>query len=371
MIKRVILVIVGFVVVVAVLAVIKVKQIQAAIAMGASMAPPPPAVSTTVAEQDLWPRHLFAVGTLEAVQGVTVTAQLDGQVTDIEFQSGTTIEGGSLLAKQETSTDAAQLRSAEARARLAELQLQRNRDLRESNSISQSDLDAAEAEAASALAEVEAVKAAMEMKRIRAPFSGRLGIRQVNVGDYLRAGDPVVALESLDPIYVNFSLPQQDLSQVRLGQEVRVEVDTFPGETFTGRITAVNPRIDPRTRALQVQAELPNPDSLLLPGMFVRANVALPNPDQLVTLPITAVAFTTFGDSVYVVEKTEDGNAVAKQVAVRTAGRRGNQVAIAEGVQPGMEIVTSGQMKLRNNSPIRINNSIELPSGATAQVEER
>jgi membrane fusion protein (multidrug efflux system) len=158
---------------------------------------------------------------------------------------------------------------------------------------------------------------------------------------------------------------------VRLGQEVRVEVDTFPGETFTGRITAVNPRIDPRTRALQVQAELPNPDSLLLPGMFVRANVALPNPDQLVTLPITAVAFTTFGDSVYVVEKTEDGNAVAKQVAVRTAGRRGNQVAIAEGVQPGMEIVTSGQMKLRNNSPIRINNSIELPSGATAQVEER
>lgn len=370
MIKRVIAVIIVFAVIAGALGYVKAEQIQEAKAMGAASAPPPPAVSTTVAGEDVWPRTLFAVGTVESVQGVQVAAQLDGPVTEIAFKSGTTVKQGDVLARQDTSTDVATLRSAQARAQLALLQLRRNEDLRASNSISQADLDAAKAESASAQADVEALQATINKKTIRAPFSGKLGIRAVNLGDYLRAGDPIVPLESLDPIFVNFSLPQQELAEVAVGQTVRVQVDTFPGEEFEGKLSAINSRVDTQTRALQIQAELPNPDGRLLPGMFVRAHVELPNPDHYVTLPITAVTYTTFGDSVYLVEQGENGPQV-RQVNVRTAGKRGNQVAIASGVPAGAEVVTSGQMKLRNNSPVRINNEIAVPSEANPSVVER
>ena len=370
MIKRVLFVLLGWAIVAGALAFVKVQQIQAAIEAGASMAPPPPSVATAIAMEEEWPRSLFAVGTVDAVQGVMLAAQLDGPVTEIHFRSGSQVEAGQVLATQDTSTDAAQLRSAQARARLAELQLQRNRDLRGSNSISQADLDAAEAEAASAAADVEALRATMAKKTIVAPFAGKLGIRQINLGQYLRAGDPIAALESLDPVYVNFSMPQQELAELRAGQAVALEVDTFPGEHFRGTISAISPRIDPQTRSLLLQAELPNPDGRLVPGMFARVNVELPDPKNYVTLPVTAVSTATYGSFVYVVEK-DGGRDVVRQVPVRTAGRRGNQVAISQGIEPGTQVVVAGQMKLRDKSPVRINNDIEIPGDANPQVAER
>lgn len=329
--------------------------------------PPPQSVSTTIARTSPWRRELHAVGSLSAVQGVVVCSQLDGAVARIAFESGQRVRAGDLLVQQDISTETAQLRGLAAQADLAAVTLRRARELRASNTNSQADLDAAEAQWRAAVADADNERAVIAKKRIRAPFSGLLGIRLVNLGQFLPAGGSIVSLQSLDPIYVEFTLPQQDVGSLRAGQAVRMAVDAYPGVNYAGTVNALESRVDDATRNIRVQATIPNPDGRLLPGMFATVEVIEPDERSFVTLPETAVVYNPYGDAVYVIERTRTDageTLVARQHFVTLGGTRGDEVAVLKGVNPGDEVVTAGQLKLRNGSPVRINNSIALPVSA-------
>ncbi len=336
----------------------KFLQIRKAQAAAAARKPAPAVVTTAPAVQEKWATTLHAVGTLESFRGVTLRSEIEGRIVRVAFESGARVQAGDVLVELDTATESAQLRSSEATARLAELNLQRARELRQTNANTQADLDTAEATSAQAAAAVDNIRATLAKKQIVAPFAGRLGLRQVNVGQFLNKADVIVTLEATDPIYADFSLPQQDVTHVRTGLPVKVGVDAFPDREFAGTIEAIDPRVNTVTRNLRVRATLANADGALRPGMFIRVDVVLPDARDVIVLPATAIVYSPYGDSVYVVGQNEAGVAVAQQRWVKVGPKRGDQVALLSGVQPGDEVVTAGQGKLRPGTPVKVNNTV-------------
>jgi membrane fusion protein (multidrug efflux system) len=347
---------------VAALGFVKFKQIETAIAQGAAFQPPPEAVTTIVASQEQWPATLSAIGTVAAVHGVTVSADLPGTVDRIAFDSGQAVRQGDVLAVLDTRQEQAQLAAAEAQRQLATENFDRMEELLKERVISRAEFDRATADHRQTEARVGEIGAAIERKTIRAPFSGILGIRQVNLGQYLSAGDPLVTLQSLNPIRVNFGVPQQAVGQVRVGRTVRITTDDLAGGAFTGQVTAIDSLVDEATRNIQVQVTLANPGSTLRPGMFVQTEVVLGASSAVVALPASSISYASFGDSVFIVTdlKGEDGQTYrgVRQQFVKLGGARGDQVAITSGVKPGDEVVTSGVFKLRNGAAVQINNKV-------------
>lgn len=369
--KRMVLMLVVVVVFVAAIGYIKFAQVREAMAQGASFQPPPESVTTIVARQETWPATISAIGTVTAVQGVVVSADLPGIVERIAFESGRTVGKGDVLVRLDTSQEEAQLAVAESQRDLARLNLERMKSLRESGVISQSDYDRAAAEATQGEARVGEIRATIARKTIRAPFSGVLGIRQVNLGQYLAGGDPIVPLQSLRPVYVNFSVPQRDLSQLRAGAVVRLATEGMGDHQ--GTITAINSIVDPATRNVEVQATFANPNGRLHPGMFVETRVLLDAGNPVVSLPASAISYAPFGDSVFIVEemKGPDGKPYrgARQQFVKLGGTRGDQVAVVSGLKPGEEVVTAGVFKLRNGAAVSVNNEIQ-PTNDPAPTPE-
>ncbi|MBI1950440.1 MAG: efflux RND transporter periplasmic adaptor subunit [Acidobacteria bacterium] len=371
--KRMILTVLAIATFLAAIGFVKFRQVQAAIAQSSSFQPPPEAVTTTVTRQEAWRPSLDAIGTVAAVHGVTVSADLPGIVESIAFDSGDRVRAGDLLVHLDTRQEEAQLAAAEARRDLARLSLDRMQGLREKGISSQAECDTAVAESAQAEASVREMRATIERKTIRAPFSGVLGIRAVNLGQYLTSGQPVVPLQSLDPIYVNFAVPQQNLREVRVGALVRLAGDA-PGENgATGRITAIDSVANEQTRNVQIQATFDNPNLGLRPGMYVKPGVILEEGDPVIPIPASAVRYAPYGDSVFVVEdlKGPDGRTYrgVRQQFVKLGAGRGDQIAVLSGIEPGEEIVTSGAFKLRNGAAVQVNNAI-LPGNDPAPRPE-
>jgi len=358
--KRILFAVLGLVIVIAALAAVKTMQIRAMIDQGKKNVPPPETVTTAVADAESWEMSLTAVGSLTAVQGVTVAAELPGKVVEIAFEPGAKVKHGDLVIRQDTSVEEAQFPGAEARVKLTQSILARNVEMLKEKIISQADYDAAVAGHQQAMAQAGALRATIARKSIRAPFGGRLGIRQVNLGQFLREGEPIVTLQSLDPIYVNFTLPQQELSRLRAGLPVRVTCDAVPGVTIAGRITAVNPLVDAETRNIRVQATVANPAEKLLPGMFVNASVALPVRNIVVSIPATAVLYAPYGDSVFVVadDKEGKGGKALRQQFVRLGEKRGDFVAVSSGLKQGESVVSTGVFKLRNGQAAVVDNRL-------------
>ncbi len=366
MVRRFLGVLGAVVLVLGAIAAIKYHALQKASQARAAARPPPVTVAATTAADSIWRRQFHAVGTLEAVQGVMISNELAGTVAEIAFKSGAHVKKGDLLVQLDISTDEALLRGLEAQATLARLTLERARELRAAQSNAQADVDTAEAQYQQALANADNERAIIAKKTIRAPFGGALGIRQINLGQYLAAGTPIVTLQALDAIHANFSVPEQDATQLRTGQEVRLTAEAFPGVNFTGVINALNAKVDETTHNLLVQALVPNPDERLTPGLFVRADVLLPGEDRFVTLPETAIVYNSYGNAVYVIDRAADPpgdpGLVAHERFVQLGETRGDEVAVVKGVKAGEQIVTAGQLKLRNGSPVQINNTVQPSS---------
>lgn len=347
------------------LALVKISQIKKMIAAGeaAAASMPPTTVTATGVREESWNNSLSATGSLLAVQGVTVGAEVPGKVVEIAFEAGAAVKAGDLLVQLDTTTEAAQLRAAEASSALAKANLERARELRQNNTNSLAELDAADAQAKQAEAQVEAIRAIIAKKTIRAPFDGRLGLRLVNLGQILREGDPISTLQTLDPIYVNFSLPQQRLSQIAAGAVVHATSDAAPGESFEGKITAISPEVDMATRNIRVQATIANRDEMLRPGMFANVEIMLPTNTEALAIPVTAVLYAPYGDSVFVVDEKKDEQSgkvqqVLRQQFVRIGGVRGDFVNIVDGLKPGEQVVTAGVFKLRSGMPVVIDNTL-------------
>src|SRR5215831_13774642 len=301
MVKRMIVMLVVTLGIVAALGFVKVKQIQNMIAQGAAYQPPPEAVTTIVAAREEWPSTLTAIGTVAAVRGVTVSADLPGVVDRIAFESGLAVREGDVLAIQDTRQERAQLAAAEAQRDLARVNFERIQGLLDERVVSRAEFDKATADERQAKARVGEINAAIDRKTIRAPFSGVLGIRRVNLGQYLSGGDALVTLQSLNPIYVNFGVPQQSIAQLRTGRTVRVTAEDLGGAELTGPITAIDSVVDPSTRNVQAQATLANPQGRLRPGMFVQTGVTIGVTSAVVSLPASSIKYAPYGDSVFVV----------------------------------------------------------------------
>ncbi|MDM7917485.1 MAG: efflux RND transporter periplasmic adaptor subunit [Candidatus Eisenbacteria bacterium] len=370
--KRMILMLVAVAFFLGAIGFVKYKQIQTAIAQGMAWQPPPEAVTTIMANQEVWPSTLGSIGSVEAVHGVTVSADMPGIVEKIHFQSGASVKAGDLLVSLDTRQERAQLAAAQAQRELVDQNFARFRELREKGVTSQAEFDRADAERKQAEARVGEIQAMIDRKTIRAPFSGTLGIRQVDVGQYVSGGDAIVPLQSLDPIYVNFAVPQQDVGQLHLGGEVEVSSEGIES-AMKGTISAINSIIDEATRNVKVQAILQNPAGVLRPGMFVEVQVTLGPGSTLVTLPASAVSYAPYGNSVFIVEdvKSPEGRTYrgVRQQFVKLGGSRGDQVAVLSGVNPGEEVVTSGAFKLRNGAAVLVNNNVQ-PSNSPAPRPE-
>jgi len=330
----------------------------------AQFANPPQTVSTTVAAEQEWQPELKAIGTLRAMRGADLSPQVGGTVSAIHFDSGADVKAGDLLIELSSADDLAKLNSLKAQAELARITYERDQRQLQAQAVSKQVVDTDEQNYRSFQAQVAQQQATLDYKMIRAPFAGRLGIRQVDVGQYLAPGTVVVTLQSLDPIFVDFTLPQQDLSQISVGQKVNVRVDTYPGKDFAGTIAAVNSKVDTATRNVQVRATIANPERRLLPGMFATVTIDVGSQRKYVTLPQTAVTYNPFGSTVFLVDhKGKDAKGqdqlVARQVFVTTGDTRGDQVAVVKGINSGDTVVTAGQIKLRNGSPLHIDNSVQ------------
>lgn len=342
---------------------VKFRQIQEAIAQNAAFQPPPEAVTTVIARQEKWPATLNAIGTIAAVQGVTVSADLPGIVERIAFESGGSVTEGDLLVQLDTRQERAQLAAVEAARDLARLNFERMHNLVNDGAITRAEYDRAAAEQKETDAKVEEILAIIARKTIRAPFSGILGIRQVNLGQYLSPGNPVVPLQSLDPIYANFGVPQQDAGQVFVGRNVRISAEDLAGMEFAGRVTAINSVVDEATRNIQIQASLANPKGILRPGMFVQTQVILSAKQAIVSLPASAISYAPYGDSVFVVTDLKDPSGRTyrgvSQQFVKLGASRGDQIAVVSGLKPGDEVVSSGVFKLRNGAAVLVNNKVQ------------
>jgi membrane fusion protein (multidrug efflux system) len=336
---------------------IQIGEIMAAIP---NLQPPPASVSTTTVRSMDWPVESTAIGTIEPVQGVMLSVESAGVVTELAFESGQTVATGDLLLKLDTRSEVAQIAAAQAAADLAKISLDRSRQLLGRKTISQAEFDAADAEYKQAVANVANLEAVIEKKRIVAPFAGRLGIRRVNLGEYLTPGAEVVSLQSTDPIYANFFLPQRDLAYLKVGLEVEIIVDAFPGNVKTGKISAIAAEVDTATRMIEVQATLPNPQGELAAGMFVNVRIARAAPRQVHAVPASSVIYASFGNSIYVVEPAEAGEGfIATQKFVRLGERRGDFIEVIEGLDLGDRVVSAGGLKLMSGAPVTINDGTE------------
>ena len=331
---------------------------------------PPQTVTTTVAGSSDWQPQIDAVGSIRAVRGVDVTTEVTGLVRSLEFRSGEEVKRGQVLVRLNAAADVATLHSLEAAADLAGTVYERDKLQFEAQAISQAQLDADLADLKNKRAQAAAQAALVEKKIIRAPFDGRLGITTVNPGQYLNTGDKVVTLQELDPVYVDFRLPQEDLAQVRPGLEVRVSLDAFPGETFTGKITAADPLVDTASRNFQAEATVPNPGRRLLPGMFVRVAVLSGTRQHYLTLPQTAITVNPYGSTVFLTVKDAKGKLSAQQTFVTTGPTRGDQIAVLKGIKEGDEVVTSGQLKLKNGTPLEVSHELQPADDAHPSPQE-
>ncbi len=358
--KRIIFAVVGLLVIIGLLAGIKILQIRAMINQGKKAVPPTENVTASPVRSETWETSLTAIGSLTAVQGVTVSTELAGKVASINFEAGRPVRKGAVLIRQDTSTEEAQLPGLIAQEKLARADLDRAARMVKGQIVSQADYDKALAVHEQALSQVKSVRTTIAKKTIRAPFEGRLGIRQVNLGQMLHDGDPVVSLQSLNPIYVNFSLPQQHMAMLRTGLAVSVTSDSLPGLSVGGRINAVNPLVDAETRNVQVQATLANHGERLRPGMFVNVTVGLPVRQAVLSIPATSVLYAPYGDSVFIVEGSKDrkGGKTLRQQFVRLGEKRGDFVAVASGLKGGETIVTTGVFKLRNGQAVTVDNKL-------------
>ncbi len=383
---RYVLVIVGLLLIVGTLGFVKFSQISSLIAMGEEMqkaGPPPESVGTAVAEAQQWEDTLSAVGNVASVKGVALSSEGAGVVTKIRFESGSTVKQGEILVELDTSVERAQLASARARRDLAKVTAERSRALVATKVISQAQMDAVEAELKTASTEYNAIQAQIERKVVRAPFSGKLGIRNVNLGQYLNPGTPITVLESQGAVFVDFTLPQQELGKLSVGMPVRLVLEGDREKQLQGEIAAVDPTIDNTSRSIKLRASVPNDTEKLRPGMFVNVSVILPAKKQLVIVPTTSVVHASYGDSVFIVEdkkpgspgmaKTPDGKLVkiARQQFVRAGEARGDFVAILEGVKAGQEVVSAGAFKLRNGVPIVVNNAVKPEPKLNPRPENR
>jgi membrane fusion protein, multidrug efflux system len=336
----------------------------------AAAASPPQTVSTATAGVQEWQPEIEAVGSLRAVNGADLAFEVSGIVKDIQFNSGDDVAAGKVLLALRSDDDVGKLRALEATAELSEVNYHRDQEQFKIKAVSQATLDADAANLKNARAQVTEQQAIVEKKTLRAPFAGHLGVRAVDIGQFVSAGTAIVTLQALDPIYVDFYLPQQKLNQVKLGLSVTAKIDTYPDRTFAGTISAINPKVDASTRNVQVRATLTNADHALLPGMYATVDIAAGQSQRYVTLPQTAVTYNPYGETVFIVEESgKDANGapqlVARQSFVTAGPTRGDQVAILTGVTDGQTIVTAGQLKLRNGSTVLVDNTIKPTADAS------
>jgi membrane fusion protein, multidrug efflux system len=371
--KRIVLTLAVTALLVAGLGFVKFRQIQTAIGQAAAFQPPPEAVTTVIAAEEHWAATLSAIGTVAAVQGVEISADLPGTVDVVAFDSGQSVREGDVLAKLDTRQELAQLAAAEAQRELARVSFERMQGLLDEQVVSRAEFDRATADLRQGEARVGEIRSAIDRKTIRAPFSGLLGIRHVNRGQYLSAGDVLVTLQSLNPIYVNFGVPQQAMTELHLGRDVRISSADGKGTGFTGHITAVDSIVDPATRNIQAQATLPNPGALLRPGMFVQSEVTLGGSSNIIPLPASSISYAPYGDSVFVVTDLKDPSGKSyrgvRQQFVKVGTGRGDQIGIVSGLKAGDEVVTSGVFKLRNGVAVLVNNKI-LPANSSTPKPE-
>jgi membrane fusion protein (multidrug efflux system) len=361
--KKILFTILGVLVMIGILGGIKGLQINRMIATGSQSAPPPETVTTAVVRSESWESLMTSVGSLEAVQGVMLTAELSGKVVRIAFEPGTKVKAGDLLLQQDVSSEEAQLRAAEATVALTKLELERSRKLLMKNAVAQAKYDSDDAQYKQAVAQIDGIRATIRKKTIRAPFAGSLGIRLVNLGQILNEGEPIVSLQTIDPIFVNFSLPQQQLAQVKQGLKVRVTADALPGQTIEGEITAISPEVDVATRNIRIQATVANSQERLRPGMFVNVAVVLPSRKEVLVIPTTAVLYAPYGDTVFVVHEKETKKGVqpaevVQQKIVQLGEKRGDYVALVSGLNKGETVVSTGVFKLRNDQAVVVDNAL-------------
>jgi membrane fusion protein (multidrug efflux system) len=340
-----------------------IKAMQIGKMMASPMVIPPTTVSSAVVKEEDWAPRLSAIGSISAVQGAVVSTELAGVVSQIDFQNGGVAKKGDVLMKLDSSSEEAQLHTAEADLELARANLQRTRDLAARKVVSKQELDSAESAFKQKEGTVDNMRAMITKKQVQAPFDGVLGIRQVNVGQMIKAGDQVVQLTALDPVYVDFALPQQNVPKLTTGLQTEVQTDSLPGREFQGKITAINAMVDNVTRNVGVQATLANPDHALRPGMFVKVDVILPETSKTLVIPGSAVSYAPYGNSVFVIEKKKDPKTgkegqVIRQQFVRVGEARGDFVSITEGLKAGETVVATGVFKLRNGMPVVINNDL-------------
>jgi membrane fusion protein (multidrug efflux system) len=354
---------------------VKYRQVESAIAAGASFQMPATSVTTVVAKKETWPSTLSVIGTAAAVQGVTVSADLPGTVDKIHFESGQAVHEGDILVELDIRQERAQLANIEAQRDLAHVQYGRSEELSKAGVISKSEYDNAASQQKATEAQVNEVKAAIARKTIHAPFTGVLGIRQISLGQYLAAGQSIVSLQSINPIYVNFGVPQQDTPKMKIGRSVRVTTADLPGVKFNGRITALDSVINEQTRNIQIQGTLENPGGKLRPGMFLEVELPLGESRDVIPLPASAINYAPSGDSVFVVgdmkdEKTGKTYKGVRQQIVKIDGSKGDQVAIISGLNPGDEVVSAGAFRLRNAAPVEVNNSVQPSNNPKPNPEE-
>jgi len=373
--KRMIIMLVLMAALVGGLGFLKYRQVESAIAAGASFQMPATSVTTVITKRETWPATLSVIGTAAAIQGVTVSADLPGTVDKIHFESGQWVNDGDILVELDTRQEKAQLANMEAQRDLARVQYGRSEQLSKAGVISKSEYDNAAAQQKATEAQVNDVKAAIARKTIHAPFSGVLGIRQISLGQYLAAGQAIVSLQSVNPIYVNFGVPQQDTQKMKIGRGLHVTSTDLPGEAFSGKITALDSVINEQTRNIQIQATLQNQGGKLRPGMYVQVELPLGQPRDVIPLPASAINYAPYGDSVYVVtdikdEKTGKTYRGVRQQIVKIEGSRGDQVAITSGLNNGDEVVSAGVFRLRNASPVEINNTVQPSNSPKPNPEE-
>ncbi|MEY2414473.1 MAG: rane fusion protein multidrug efflux system [Acidobacteriaceae bacterium] len=372
--KRMILMLVVALLVVGGLGFVKFKQVQAAIAQGSSFQPPPTAVTTVVAKQEKWSSTVNVIGTAAAVQGVTVSADLPGTVARIAFQSGKFVKQGDVLVELDTRQERAQLAAAEAQSELAKFNFDRTQELVKQGVTARQESDNVTAQKKATEANVGEIRATIARKTILAPFSGVLGIRQINLGQYLSAGEAIVSLQSLSPIYVNFGVPQQTAIEARMGRKLKVTSNDAAHITSVGQVTAIDSTVNEGTRNIQVQATLPNPGGKLRPGMFVEVEMGTGADIHVIALPTSAINYAPYGDSVYVVADMKDKAGKTyrgvRQQLVKLGGSRGDQVAVISGLNPGEEVVSSGVFKLRNGASVVVNNKVQPGNSPAPKPED-
>jgi len=362
MFKKIFLTAMGILLLAGVIVGIKALQIRALIDAGKNAPKPIETISTTVVETDKWVRSVESVGSLRAVQGADLSTETAGIVSRINFENGAEVREGDLLVELDTEAEQATLRSAEAEADLARTVYERTKTLRATNAIPQSDLDAAASQLRKVTALVEQLRATISKKQLRAPFSGRLGIREINLGQFVQNGNKIVSLQSLNPIFVDFLLPQQLISTVAPGQKILLRTDAYPGRVFEGELTAINSEVDRITRNIRLQGTLKNPDGALRPGMFARVEIFEGGEDEVLRIPLTAVFRAPYGDSVFVVLEKDgpDGKKekFVEQRFIRTGRTMGDFIAVTEGLKGGDTVVSAGTFKLRNGVGVNIDNSL-------------